>query len=289
MVSAILLAGGACSDPSEPDALATTAPASTGTSLVAPATAANTTVAAPPGESMILRPYVDPSICTPVRAMEQPRAPFDSQPFGMTYEVPPPVQAFADPALGAAGPFAVVLRIQHPTRELVREPTTTMDGLPARVTVYANGNGEAAWALMDGSVGYLRARDLDDGAIVDVLSRLQPRPWDAPIPGFDGGPSTSDTSLALVAEHPAGGLLAEGASLVCEVAGHEFWITSLRGEPIAQYLSVIDNHRPLAVEPNGDGVLRIMGPPSIPGAPTIADIREADPDTWTRLLDTGNG
>jgi hypothetical protein len=302
----ILLAGGACTDRGEPDTAGRTAPATQAVTTRAASISVAPTAAAPstpagsaatsttatsatatvtPARPVIRRPVVDPAVCTPRYAVEAPAVAFTARPFALAYDTPPPVQVFADPALGAAGPFAVVLRIQDPSRDLVRQPTTSVNGVPTRVSVYPNGNGEAAWALPDGSVGYLRARDLDEAAVVDVLSRLTPRPVDAAVPGFDAAPPAGPDSLASVAEHRSSDLHGGGASLVCEVAGARYRISVVRGDPVAQYLSVIDNHRPLAVAPNGDGVLVILGPPSVPGAPTVADVREADPDTWAGLLD----
>jgi hypothetical protein len=300
---AIVVAAGACSVESGQDAAETTAvvateapptsvPATPSASSSEPVPTAPPPTLATPAEPktppVIRRPFLDPSTCAPVSTQEVASGPFLARPFALGNPEPVPVQAFADPTLGAAGPFAVVLRIPTFRVPQGREPTT-INGVPTYVSVYSNGNGEASWALADGTFGYLRARDLDLATIIDVRSRLSPRPPDAAIPGFDVSASTGAGAPALVAEHLTSDLEGGASSLICEVDGRQYRISAVRGEPIAQYLSVIDKPRPLAVAPNGDGVLVITGPAMARGAPTVADVREADAGTWSRLLDpSGN-
>ena len=107
------------------------------------------------------------------------------RPFALAREQPIPLQVIAQPIDGLAKPFAVVVRLFSSDRDFPSEHPVIINGTEVNITIFENGNGQAAWSLPDGSKAYLRSRDLDQAAIEDVVARLTPRDRTASIPGFD--------------------------------------------------------------------------------------------------------
>ncbi len=150
-----------------------------------PTTASPTpTTTSVPAPMALTRPYVDPSVCEPVAAIEGTFDDLKLTPFWIWTEEPIAIQVLGDPALGPIGPFAVLLRYPEQIAEMSGRDIETVNDWRVAIVASPNGNGDALWQLPDGSEAYLRTRDLDRTQIVAVIEQLQPRAADAPIPGL---------------------------------------------------------------------------------------------------------
>ncbi len=243
-----------------------------------PTTAAN-------GRKPIVRPYIDPAVCGAGAATETNFTNDTSYPFAVTREAPIPLQVIAEPVDGIAHPFAVVLRLFHPDRNFTSGEITDINDAQVSIDVEENGNSQATWTLPDGSVAYLRARDLGETELVALISGLTPRDSTAAIPGFDyRGGSTSAGTLRLLHEGTNTGLDGTIRTFQCETGAgqHIYRVRAIDGDPLVIYLGVIDAPRPYAVEANGSGAITIYGTQD-PAAPTLAQVTDADPGVWAAL------
>ena len=62
-------------------------------------------------------------------------------------------------------------------------------------------------------------------------------------------------------------------------------VRAISGDPVYVYFGIVDVSRPYAVGVNGTGAITIEGTPG-PTAPTLQQVTNADPATWTQLLTT---
>ena len=206
-------------------------------------------------------------------------------PFGLAREAPIPVQVIAEPVDGVAHPFAVALRLFHPDRDVTTGEITAVNGAQVSVHMASNGNGEATWKLPDGSVAYVRARDLDKTNLTAVVSHLVPREPTAAIPGFDFREESGDTgTLRLLHEGTNTGLAGTISTFQCQTDdGRRIYrVHAIDGDPLVVYLGIIDAPRPYAVGSNGSGAITIYGAQD-PAAPTLALVTDADPAVWAAL------
>ena len=194
-----------------------------------------------------------------------------------------PIQVIGDPEMGAAGPFAIVLRYQDSTRA----PSGDMidiNGFPVGISTHPNGNGEATWNMIDGSQGYLRSRGLSRDEIVAIVASLTPRDPDAPVGGFDYG-ADGPTGLEILHER-MNTQVSEGStsSSQCTIPGATvgYSVSILTGDPVYEFGGVIDRPAPLSVGMR-DGVVLVISGPDLPGAPTVDDVIEADETLWNEL------
>jgi hypothetical protein len=233
----------------------------------------------------IVHPFVDPTICNPLAATESTYSNYTWVPFARASGEPLPIQAIGDPALGPTGPFAVVLR--YPTQdqaEPVSDPAI-INGWAVGIHTFENGNGEAAWNLSDGTQGYLRSRGLDATALAAMVARLTPRDRSSPLAGFDYAISPNAPHLELVAEHLNTGLSGSSATIQCRVETTQFLytITTIDGDPITGFMSVIDSPPPIEVTSEAGRLIIVIGNRNA-NAPTASQVSNADPAAWSRLL-----
>ncbi len=259
-----------------------------------PTTAAAPPITEPPTVASIRRPIVDPTVCTPISATSGgrsglPRDPGSSLPFTLfarPSEFPVPIQIIADPVDGQAKPFALVQRYVDRERQWISSDNTeSINGIDVFIGTYDSGNGEAEWTLPDGSMGYLRSRGFDREQLVSILTRLTPRPADAPIPGFDYGADGPD-GLELVAEQlntePRDASFA-GSQCRVESTGYVYQVGATTGNVVYTYATVIDRPPPVDVGVVGDAVIVINGIAD-PAAPRASDVLDAEEEPWRQLL-----
>lgn len=238
----------------------------------------------------ISRPYLDPSICTATAAWETRFVDHTvDHLFWIRTEEPISLQVVGDPALGTAGPFAMLLRYPVQLGEVAQRELTTISGWTVGVIMSPNGNGDALWDLPDGGQGYLRSRDLTLEEIVGVIASLESRPSDAAIPGFDVAASAA---LPLLAEHMNSGIDARGAVFTCQTNDEpprEYRVDAWDGEPVLEFLSILDRARPIDAG-NIDGTtIVIAGGFASETSPHIAQVTNADQITWDALLQQPSG
>jgi hypothetical protein len=245
-------------------------------------TIAETTATVSPAD-VITRPYVDPAVCGNGAKTEFRGQDLTLLPFALGREQPIPLQVLAAPTDGVAKPFAVVVRLSAGSRDVSEDHHVQINGIEVGVTEVANGNAAAAWTLPDGTKGYMRARDLDEAALITLVTRLTPRDPDAPIPGFDLKPSSDPNAPVLLHEHLNTGLSGTVTRFECDTGFNEGRnrIAVISGDPVFVYFGIIDRPRPYAVGSNGDGAITITN--SITQTITIQDITETEPATWAAL------
>jgi hypothetical protein len=254
-------------------------------------TAVPTTSALPPttipAPAVITHPYIDPKVCGPGA-----KAVYVSQgktwvPFAVAPTQSTPLQVFASPTNGLAKPFAVVLRLSETSNRRVNDHPVTINGTEVSIDIVGNGNGSAAWTLPDGTWAYLRSRDLDEAAIVALITRLTPRDMTAAIPGFDLAPSSAPDDLVLLHEHLNSGLSETVTRFQCTTAPNAgiYHVDAVMGDPVAVYFGVIDRPRPYVIAVNGSGAIAIDGPAE--RAITPAMVTNADPATWDAIRAIG--
>jgi hypothetical protein len=301
-VAGLLVAGGRESA-DDTDLVATTESAPTTTEQPEPSTTSTTstttsttsTTSTVPEPAAITRPIIDPDLCTPIFAFDNqrtglPRDPGSSLPvtlFATSSELPVPIQVIGDPVDGPEQPFALIQRYYDRTARMSQQATTDINGTPTFVRDYGNRNGEAEWTLPDGSVGYLRSRDLTAEQITAIVERLTPRPTDAEINGFDYRADDAPAGLQLVAERmntEGWDLSASGSQCIVEATGYGYRISRFSGDPTLMFAAVIDRPVPLDVTAD-DAAVTILAGPDDPTAPSLDDLVDADEDLWRRVLE----
>lgn len=263
-----------------------TTPAPTTPTTVTP-TSSTPPASTTPAPAAITRPYIDPQVCG-----AGARAVYVSNgkmwvPFAVAAPQLSPLQVFASPTNGVAKPFAVVLRLSEPSDRRVNDHPVTINGAAVSIDIVNNGNGSAAWTLPDGTWAYLRSRDLDEAAIVALVTRLTPRDMTAAIPGFDLTSSSAPDDLVLLHEHLNSGLSGSVTRFQCSTAPNAgiYHVDAVMGDPVAVYFGVIDRPRPYVIAMNGSGALAIDGPAE--NAITPAMVTNADPATWDAIRAIG--
>ncbi len=247
------------------------------------------TVGEPADAMTINRPFVDPSICSPLAASESGWAEVILQPFAIGTDGPIAMQVFADPTLGPDGPFALLLRYRDRPEYLdVPDELVDVNGWQVGLRTLQPGTTEATWDLADGGRAYLRARDLDRETIVALVESLQVREKSADVAGFDiRGDRPLGASISMVAEHMNTGLAARGATFACTTPDTSIWrVSAIDADPIAAYTFALDRPRPLDVEVVGNTLILVGGPQSFVDRPLVraSDVVNADPATWQDLL-----
>lgn len=254
----------------QPDAIALVSPP--------PITTTTTTAAA----GLITRPYVDPALCGLGAKAVYTSTNVSWMPFSLGPQQTISIQVFGAETDGMAQPFAVVLRLPVTADDRANDHPVTINGAQVSITMSENGNQHAAWTLPDGSWAYLRGRDLDEAAVVALITRLTPRSLDSAIPGFDLAESTQPDDPVLLAEHLNNDLSGTFTRFQCTSAANDgvYYIDSVQGDPVFVYLGILDRSRPYAVGVNGDGVITIDGGNK---SLSLDDIVQADQATWDAL------
>ena len=273
-------------------ATVTTQPVASSTTIVSDSSVAPTLTTVPvptstPGMGNLVRPSVDPTLCTPLAAIgdgDEIVTTRDLHLFAWpTTATSFPIQIIGDPVGGPTAPFALLQR--YPDQGVRLGSDITINTWDVSLNVYDHGNGDARWALPDGGTGYLRSRGLDRDALIAIISSLTTREATAAIPGFDYSPGpTVPPTLQLLVEHLNTGVFGRVASLECHVASTNFiyFITTLDGDPVFLYALVIDGRVPLEVGYT-QGTLVVIGGLADPAAPTVNDVFNMSQAAWDEL------
>ena len=266
-----------------PSSSAASVPA-TSSATVLPNTAPSLTTTVTSTANLITRPYIDPTICGAGAVSFYPSNDVIYFPFAMTREEPIPLQVIAEASGGAAKPFAVVVRLFASDRDFTNDHPAVINGTEVYITIFQNGNGQAAWILPDGSKAYIRSRDLDQPALEALVARLSPRDRTAAIPGFDLAPTTDPNGLILLHEHLNIGLSGTVTMFQCQTGVNQgvYRIRVIDGDAVFVYFGIVDVPRPYAVGVNGDGATTIENALN-QTAITIQQVVNADPATWAAL------
>ncbi|MDP9334997.1 MAG: hypothetical protein M3Q30_17045 [Actinomycetota bacterium] len=190
------------------------------------------------------------------------------------------VQVLADPARGAAGPYAIVERFFANTHSS-RGPGTyvTINGRPAWVYVGVYGQGSVLWTLPDGSQTYIRTRDIDRAGLVAIARGLRSRTASR-IPGFDLT-RPAPLGLAIVGE-TADPVRGSSDNSVCTLAnGGEVRVAVLHGDTVFRYGVAIDNLPLPAVAERDNAVITVYGPNA---AALITAVHNATSQQWAAFL-----
>ena len=237
-----------------------------------------------PAPEVITHPYVDPSKCgSGAKAEFGPPSP-GWVPFAVGPKQTVPLQVFASAEDGVAKPFAVVSRLATTSHDRSNDHPVSINGAKVSISVSPNGNAEAAWTLPDGTWAYLRSRDLDDAAIVALITRLTPREWSAPIPGFDLAPSATPDDLVRLHEGLNSTVSGTTTHFECTTkpAGDVYRIDVMSGDPLYVYVGILDRPHPYTVGVNGSGAITVTTVDATPQI-KLTDIVNADQATWEAL------
>jgi hypothetical protein len=197
------------------------------------------------------------------------------------------VQVLADPARGAAGPYAIVERFFANTRGYGAGSPIDINGRRAMVYVGVYGQGAVEWTLPDGSEGYIRTRGFGRAGLVALARALRPRPVQSPVAGFDLA-THAPYRLAIVGE-TAGPVEGDILSSTCtRPDGSALTVTALRGNPVFQYGSALDALPLPVVGQRDDAVVVVVGPNAAATA-ALETIRNATPQQWAVLLRAHTG
>lgn len=269
-------------------AVTTSAPASSTTVTESTSTIAvneASTTSTPATAETITRPITVSAICDPRSARGSKFSDHTLNLFAISREAPIPIQIIGNRADQSFDAFALVERFFTSDIPTGGNKTIDINGNQVRINTYPNGNGDARWKLPDGSIAYLRSRGLDQAALETIIGGLSPRDPSAAIPGFDFNTSTGTSPFELLHEHTNTGLGGNVATLECAspVTGFIYQISAIDADPIVEYAGVIDRPVPLDVGVHTGTLIVINGRPD-PSAPTVADVGNADTNTWATLL-----
>jgi len=246
----------------------------------------------------VRRPVFDPEICEADSALEGDSIEQPVVFFAKPSEFPVPLQVFADPDLGAAGPIVMVMRFRDRPDDAivgsgVDENVVELTNTSIRIRVLDDGTGEATWTADDGTTGYLRSRNVDTEGLAKTILTATVREQDAPIPGFDFFSNQEQEittningQLELTAEAMNTDLPGSFRTTECTVqsTGFVYRTTVLDGGAVLRVAAVLDRPAPLEVGQFNDSVIIINGNPS-EAAPSIEDLRNATDLQWDALLD----
>lgn len=246
------------------------------------ATQVPTTVVAP---VVLDRPIVGAEQCVPVYAREGEIDGLNM--FAHVSADPATVQVIGDADLGAAGPFAMVLRYAANTGlPPASAESFEVNGRSYQVHLYDNGNGVMQWTLDDGTIGYVRSRGLDRDALIAIASGLTARPPDVAVPGFDFAAPENRTDLDLLAESLDSDVRGRVARSECRTRAGEVTsyvqVRTLIGDPVFKFAGVIDRPPPGSVARVDDAIVMIDA--SADSVATADDIVNADQQMWAELL-----
>lgn len=284
---ALAITAAACSDGQDAGSSTSSVTTAVSSSTARETTTAPTSTTLPsttiPAPAVITRPYIDPTVCGPGAKAEYVVHEGSWLPFAVGVPQPSPLQVFASAEDGVAEPFAVVLRIAEPGDRRANDHPVSINGADVSIDLAGNGNGSAAWTLPDGTWAYLRARDLDEAAIVSLITRLTPRDTTAAIPGFDLAPSGGPDGLVLLHEQMNSGLSGTVTRFQCATVPNAgiYHVDVVMGDPVYVYFGIIDRPRPYATAVNGTGAIVIDGPVERAITPTM--VTDADPATWDAI------
>ncbi|MEM8621746.1 MAG: hypothetical protein AAGF73_18725 [Actinomycetota bacterium] len=257
------------------------------------------TVKAEPAPTIEAEPAVDgvplvafsDGVCVTQTITRAQHEAFTWQPFTRSREEGAAVHAVADPASGAAGPFAVILRLYESSRPTGGDDPVEIGGNQVYIRVLEDvddpgeiGNGEAVWDLPDGSQGYLRSRGLNQRDIESIVTSLQPRPANDPLPGFDYDTDGSQPErLTLVAEGTNNLNSSAGYRIECALDIAAVSLTVVNDEGLLPYVMVIDRFPPKWVEQRNNAVL-IGGSAVLEAPQPIPDqVVAVTKDQWQQL------
>ncbi len=258
---------------------------------VPPATEAAAPVTAVADMDPVLRPVFDPAVCDPVSAAESGLVGLPLHPnrrpvtvFGWPSTEPVPVQVFGIAGDGVAGPYAVVAHLRS-DRDLSGDVVENSDAQPFRSVRNDDGSLDFVWELPDGTVGVLRSRELDPEVIEALILSLEPRATTGAPGGFE---LTADVAgLATVAEELNTEMASGGVGSTCVTPGGESYrVWRPSGSDAYNYLSTLARPMPAEIAQRGGDIWIISGP-DVPGAPTAAQLRDADEAEWSALLEGG--
>lgn len=188
---------------------------------------------------------------------------------------PHPVQLFADPNRGIAGPYVIVERFFEGQRYSVDTEfgqDLAVNGRPAQAFIAGDGQGEVSWVLLDGSEVYLRGRGFDRGQLLAVATGLQARSTDDPIAGFDLA-APPGSGLALIDE--SADLRGSAVTAWCTLSdGAQVSAAVLSGPPVFQYAVALDTAPAADVAELANGqLISVIGPPAA-RRQALASLRE---------------
>ncbi len=267
----------------------------TTTAAVTESTTATTTM--PSVEAAeLFRPFVaDPDVCVSAAARETNISEYSDgllRPYSLSSAGWHRFQIVADPDLGADGRWALVGTIPANSSfgpenwnavESEYQHYDTINGWPVATTTSPSGYSAALIDLGGETDAYVRTYRFELDSIRALISGLAVRASDGPI-GFVYSPVVELPGLEMVVDRGDDPVDADIATLECVIEGEaNLRIGAITGDPLVQYVTVLDQPYPYDIGRIGDAVVSISGF-NVEGGPTLSDITQAPDAVWSHLL-----
>jgi len=251
---------------------------------VAPSTMTSATVLATAG---VVRPIVDPSICSATGRWGGDFEDLTWTLFARSSAGAISIQIIGDPERGPTGPYAMLLRYVDRRAGVEGRETEPIGDFIVALDEVPNGNAHAFWNLEDGGEGYLRSRGLDREAVVGILEGLTVRGETDSQRGFDYVPAEATAGVELLHEGIWRTYSGSYAGIECTStdgeARYRIGATYDVDDPIVEYAFVSDRPAPIDVGYRDGSLIVINGFGDDPDAPTVGDVHNADQATWNAI------
>lgn len=284
-----------------PAASARTTPATTTrpTELTPTTTTTSTTTTTAVEAAMVFRPYVaDPEVCVSAAAREANVSEYSDgllRPFALSSSGWHRFQIVADQELGTDGRWALVGTIPASTSldpdrwhaaESEDRHLDTINGWPVAITTTPSGYAGAAIDLGGETDAYVRTYRFELDSIRALISGLAVRSADEPI-GFDYSPVADLEGLEVVIDRGDEPVGADVAVLECVAEDESIVrIAAITGDPLVQYVTILDQPFPDEIGRIGDAVVSISGlGRGFDDGPQLSNVTHAPADVWSRLLE----
>jgi hypothetical protein len=247
----------------------------------------------------MFRPYVaDPDVCVAAAARETDTSAWSEsllRPFAMSGAGWHRFQIIADPELGVDGRWALVGTIPANSgfdsdiwnaNEPNYRHRDTINRWPVAITTSSSGYVDAAIDLGGETDAYVRTYRFDLESIRALISGLAVRSSSEPI-GFDYSPVAELAGLDVVIDRPDEPVDADIAVLECVIEGVSIlWISAITGDPLVQYVTILDQRYPSEIGRIGDAVVSISGlGHELGDRPQLSDVTHAPAAVWDNLLE----
>lgn len=276
---------------SAPATAQSTAPTSTNDRIAGTAAPTTPTSTAPSQSQPLVRPVVVNDRCDVLSALDggleslplyQQSLPLS--PFSRPSESEISIQVLGDADKSIAGPFVVVEHAEFSTA-VSGDEAVIVNSWEVWLRSMPGGDLEAEWEIGDGTQGYAKARGLEQDEFVAVVASLTPRAGDASVLGFDYA-NDGVEAVDLLHEAINTQITGNGSGSSCRDAdtGEVFRVWAPSGHPTYPFISALDRPPPIVSGVVGGTPVFVSGPDS-GSSPSLADLGNADEETWRQLIE----
>ncbi|MEO6571880.1 MAG: hypothetical protein ABIO83_10070 [Ilumatobacteraceae bacterium] len=196
-------------------------------------------------------------------------------------------QIVADPDLGVDGRWALVGTIDaaddFDSLRWEGRDVETINGWRVAISTSPSGFADARIDLGGRTDAYVRTYRFDLDSIRELIEGLAVRPADRDV-GFDYTAGDRLGGLELVIDQGDEPVTAHLEVLECVIPDVAIIrIGALTGDPLAQFVTILDQPYPYEIGRIGNAAVSISGG-RVAGGPRLSDVTDASDDVWTLLL-----